>query len=190
MMLWQEAKWYAAAAAVAVVPLIATGMAPLFGLAPSSRGGAFEAEAAASPPLDLEPLIRDNARRQGLDPALIRSVILAESSGNAAAVSPKGARGLMQVMPLTHDDVLQRTNWPRGDLFDPAYNVRVGTYYLRHLADRFDRDPTLTIAAYHMGPGNLRQLQKEHPDLPPVELIDRYANPTTRDYVRRVLGKG
>ena len=138
MNLWQEAKWYGAAAAVAVVPLIAVGMAPW--VAPGSAPDADEAvEAATAEPMarddraiDIEPLIAKYAPQQRLDPALVRAVIMAESSGRPHAISNKEAKGLMQIMDGTHKDVLQRTGWTRGDIFNPDYNVKIGTYYLRH----------------------------------------------------------
>ena len=136
----------------------------------------------------FSPLIREHAQRSGLPEDLVRSVVLAESGGRPEAVSPIGARGLMQVTAITEKDVLQRNpDLKPGDLHEPAYNLRVGTTYLAYLMDRFDGDLTLTLTAYHMGPTAVRRVQRKHPGISPDRLLDDHAGPQTRYYVRRVL---
>jgi hypothetical protein len=120
------------------------------------------------PVADYEPLIRENANRQGIRPDLVRAVIQVESGFNARAVSPKGAKGLMQLMPAT------AARFGVRNVFDPTENIRAGVDYLRSLLDRYDNEE-LALAAYNAGPG----------------AVDRYASqvppfPETRNYVQRI----
>ena len=98
----------------------------------------------APPGLYSEP-IRLAARKFGVDPNLVRAVIAAESNFNPEAVSPKGARGLMQLMPST------ASRFGVKDVFDPVENIFGGVRYLRHLLDLFGGDLVLALAAYNAG---------------------------------------
>jgi soluble lytic murein transglycosylase len=98
----------------------------------------------APPGLYSEP-IRRAARKFGVDPNLVRAVIAAESNFNPAAVSPKGARGLMQLMPST------ASRFGVRDIFDPVQNIFGGVRYLRYLLDLFGGDLVLALAAYNAG---------------------------------------
>jgi len=107
------------------------------------------------------------AQRHGVDALLVASVIEAESSFRPDAVSPKGALGLMQVMPFHLED---------GDgLLDPEENLEVGASYLSSLLDRYDGDLALGLAAYHAGPGAVDR----YDGVPPYR--------ATRAYVAKVL---
>jgi soluble lytic murein transglycosylase-like protein len=116
-----------------------------------------------------DPLIVHTGRQFSVDPDLIRAVIKAESNYNPQAVSPKGARGLMQLMPFTAREL------GVADPFDPAGNVEGGVRYLRSLLDTFDGNYALALAAYNAGPS--RVLSKG--DIPAI--------PETQSYVRQVL---
>lgn len=131
-------------------------------------------------------LIGEKAEQAGLDEMLVRAVVLAESSGNPQARSGAKAKGLMQITPITHEDAMQRFDLPGGDLFDPDYNLTVGTRYLAYLLQRFDGDVTLALAAYHMGPTRVSKLRKENPKLSADALVKKFAGPKTRAYVKRV----
>jgi soluble lytic murein transglycosylase-like protein len=100
---------------------------------------------------------------------LVRAVIAVESAGDAAAVSHKGAVGLMQLMPVTAGQMYVE------DAVDPAQNILGGTRYLRHLANQFHGDMLLTLAAYNAGPEAVRK----YGGVPPFE--------ETRQYVRKVV---
>ena len=91
-----------------------------------------------------DPILR-YSRMNGVDPNLIRAIIYVESSGDPKAVSPKGARGLMQLMPATASDM------GVSNSFDPAQNIFGGTRYLKGLFNRFER-PDLVLWAYNAGP--------------------------------------
>ena len=133
-------------------------------------------------------LIRQYAEENKLPAELVRAMVRAESGGDPKAVSSKAARGLMQITDAAEQDVLRLRKWPKGDLFEPAYNIRIGTAYLRLLVHRFDHDYDLAVAAYHMGARGVVELRRAHPGLSSRDLIGAHANPTTRRYCRTVLG--
>lgn len=112
--------------------------------------------------------IRAAAAKFGVDEALVRAIVHAESSFNPNAVSHKNAQGLMQLIPAT----AQR--FGVKDPFDPAQNIRGGVEYLAWLLDRFDGNVTLAAAGYNAGEGNVDR----HGGVPPFE--------ETRRYVERV----
>lgn len=118
---------------------------------------------------ELSAVIDRLARRQRLDPGLVRAVIRVESGFDARAVSSRGARGLMQLMPATARQLGVH------DAFDAAENVRGGTEYLRRMIDHFDGNLELGLASYNAGPGAVDR----YGGVPPFE--------ETRRYVRRVL---
>lgn len=93
----------------------------------------------------LEPLVERTARRHGLHPALLKAVIEVESGFNARARSPKGAMGLMQVMPAT------AARYGSFDLSSPEQNMDVGARYLRDLLVMFQGNVRLAVAAYNAG---------------------------------------
>lgn len=121
--------------------------------------------------LPYAPEVRSAAKAAGLDVALLHAVIAVESGHNATAVSPKGARGLMQLMPAT------ARRYGVRDLFEPAQNLRGGSAYLRDLLIMFDGNFDLALAAYNAGEGAVLRHGRQ---IPP------YAE--TQHYVPRVLG--
>ena len=122
-----------------------------------------------SRPSEYDQLITQAASNHSVDPRLVKAVALVESGFNPAAVSPKGARGLMQLMPAT-----ARGNGV-NNAHDPAQNIAGGTKYLSHLLDLFDGNLEKSLAAYNAGEGAVAR----YGGIPP------YAE--TRDYVRRAL---
>jgi len=98
------------------------------------------------------------AEYRALDINLVLAVIFVESSGYNFAVSPVGARGLMQLMPNTAEELARRHGhrWHGPDaLFDPILNLKLGTTYLRELLDHYDDDIETALAAYNWGPGRV-----------------------------------
>ena len=96
-------------------------------------------------------LISRHARKHGIDPRLVKAVMIAESRGNPNTVSRKGAQGLMQIMPDTARSL---------DLkhpFDPSENIEAGAIYLKRLYKRFTGNTELILAAYNAGPGRVTE---------------------------------
>jgi soluble lytic murein transglycosylase-like protein len=117
------------------------------------------------------PLIESAARASELRPELVHAVVRAESAYRADAVSEKGARGLMQLMPATAE------RFGVTDLHDPRQNLRGGTRYLRELLKLFDNDLRLALAAYNAGENAVISSGRR---VPPY--------PETQRYVEKVLG--
>ena len=134
---------------------------------PPRKGRPFRAT--EGPAQDWEALIPEVAERYALSPALVKAVIRAESAGNPRAESPKGAQGLMQLMPGTA--ALMGVEDP----FDPAQNMDGGTVYLASMLKRYGGDLKLALAAYNAGPGRV----DAYGGVPPF--------PETQQYVQRVL---
>ena len=125
------------------------------------------------PSLTLNEVVRAAARKHGVPPAFIKSVIAAESAFSPAAVSRKGAIGLMQLMPQTAREM------GAVDPVDPAQNIEAGASYLKIPMQKYGRNGAgleRAVAAYNAGPGNV---DKYH-GIPPFK--------ETRGYVKRVLG--
>jgi len=135
-------------------------------------------------------LVLDAAAQENAPPLLIFAVIRQESFFEGFAESSAGARGLMQIMPTTGEEIATSMSWPVGytsnDLYRPAVNIRMGTRYLSRQYIYLNNDYYGALAAYNGGPGNARswsELSGADPDLY-LECI-RYDQ--TRDYVRRVF---
>jgi soluble lytic murein transglycosylase len=140
-------------------------------------------------PLRHEDIIRQQAARKHLDPALIAAVIYAESKFNARD-SSTGAKGLMQIQPATARFIARRsggTGFTVADLSDPQTNISYGSYYLRYLLDGYGGNATLALAAYNGGETNVNAWIRKsgrgragfrESDIPFAE---------TRAYVDRVL---
>lgn len=103
-------------------------------------------------------LVREAASDNDVPTDLIFGIIWVESRFNPEAVSPVGARGLMQLMPRTADYLADCIDW-RGshDSFDPQFNIAAGSYYVARLIDQFDGDVDLALAAYNAGPTKVRR---------------------------------
>lgn len=116
---------------------------------------------------DTDAIIRQASERYGVDPHLVQAVVRAESNFDPAVESTKGARGLMQLMPETAQEL------GVVDAYDPRENVMGGTRYLRRLLDRYEGNIPLALAAYNWGMGNVER----NPGRLPEE---------TRTYIARV----
>jgi soluble lytic murein transglycosylase-like protein len=134
---------------------------------------------APSKPQSLNEVINSISDQHHLDPDLISSVIHAESGFNPRAVSPKGARGLMQLMPQTASK-LGVTN-----SFDPRANVEGGTRYLSELLQHYNFDLVKALAAYNAGPGRVEQYR----GVPPYYETRVYVAKIVRDFNRKKLAQ-
>jgi soluble lytic murein transglycosylase-like protein len=119
----------------------------------------------------FDPIIQEHASQQGVRADLVRAVIQVESAFNPRAVSPKGAMGLMQLMPAT---VKQ---FGVIDPFNPAENIRAGVTYLRQLLDKYSNNVQLALAAYNAGPSAVDRYGAQ---IPPYK--------ETRNYVTKITG--
>jgi hypothetical protein len=125
-------------------------------------------ESAAPAALDPKEMVRDAARRSGLPPEFVESVALVESGFRPGAVSPKGAMGVMQLMPGTAKTL-------GADPHDTAQNIDAGTRLLRELLVKYDGDVVKALAAYNAGEGAVDKYQ----GMPPYN--------ETRWYVKKVI---
>ena len=116
-----------------------------------------------------DDLIAEHANRHDLSPDFVRAVIQAESAFNPYASSPKGAMGLMQLMPST------AAEYRVLNAYNPAENIRAGVAYLKSLLTRFNDDVSLALAAYNAGP---KAVEKYGNTVPPYK--------ETRNYVSRI----
>ena len=121
------------------------------------------------PPRPYDDLIIEAARLHGLDPRLIRSIVEVESAFNPKAVSPAGAKGLMQLRPILARELGVRNP------FDPRQNIMGGARYLRQLLNMHDGNIRLALASYNAGPGNVMR----YAGVPPFR--------ETQKYVERIL---
>ncbi|MEK6194162.1 MAG: lytic transglycosylase domain-containing protein [Deltaproteobacteria bacterium] len=117
----------------------------------------------------FEQIINQAATTHQVDPALIKAIIMAESRYNPKAVSKRGARGLMQLMPVTAKSLGVE------DSFDPAANINGGGMYFKRLLDRFDGNVEFALAAYNAGSRNVRK----YGGVPPFR--------QTRTYIHKVF---
>ena len=138
---------------------------------------------------DVRGLIADAAKNFDVNPLLVDSVIQVESNYNPFAVSPKGAQGLMQLMPATADRVGPSAGVEQASLqlYDPSLNVRVGTAYLKDLFEMFGGDPFKAVAAYNAGEHAVQQWDAKYPG-DDDQWVENIGFRETRDYVKRVIG--
>jgi soluble lytic murein transglycosylase-like protein len=114
-----------------------------------------------------DAIIEEKCSQYGVNPALVKSVIQAESGFRANAVSQAGAMGLMQLMPRT------ARGYGLSDPFDPEQNIDAGVRYLKGQLDRFDGSKELALAAYNAGPGNVIKYGRK---VPPFRETQNYVN--------------
>jgi len=162
---------------------------------------------------DLQVAIAKNAAQDGLalaegyplldlkdipkpEPALVHALIRRESTFNTNAVSPAGARGLMQLMPATAQQVATKLgikkHQPSKLTADPDYNIKLGTSYIADLLDRFNGSYVLAIAAYNGGDGRVRKWldtlgDPRSPRVDVIDWIEMIPIYETRNYVQRVM---
>lgn len=144
-----------------------------------SHSSTVSANPLVAPSNHLDQIVREAAERHKVDPALVKAVISTESGWNPAAISRKGAVGLMQLVPGT----AQR--FGVGNPFDPAQNVEAGTTYLKSLLDRYDGDLKKTLAAYNAGEHTVDRSG----GVPPIWETQRYVQKVTSAYFRPGSGR-
>jgi hypothetical protein len=152
---------------------------PLANHASLTTATALAARPSSTSTRNLNEVVNSVSSRYHLDPDLVASVIRAESGFNPHAVSPKGARGLMQLMPKTASQL----GVPNA--FDPQSNVQGGTRYLRELMERYNFDIVKALAAYNAGPQRVEQ----YGGVPPYYETRAYVARIVRDFNRQKLAE-
>ena len=120
----------------------------------------------------LHPIVIQTAGRYQVDPALVKAIIMAESGYNARAISKRGAKGLMQLMPATAQALGVE------DVFNPKQNISGGVRYFKQLVNQFDGDVELALAAYNAGSRNVRHYQ----GIPPFKATQYYIKKVFKYY--------
>jgi soluble lytic murein transglycosylase-like protein len=120
----------------------------------------------------FHPIILQEASRHEVDPALVKAIIMAESGYNPNAISKKGAKGLMQLMPSTAQALGVE------DAFNPEQNISGGVRYFKQLVNRFDGDVKLALAAYNAGSKKVRHYQ----GIPPYKATHYYIEKVFKYY--------
>jgi soluble lytic murein transglycosylase-like protein len=134
---------------------------------------AAAAPAASAQPADPKQLLDEAADRYGLPRKFVHSVAKAESAFRVDALSPKGAIGLMQLMPATAREL-------NADPHDPAQNADAGARYLRDLLEKYNHSAVMALAAYNAGPGAV----DKHRGVPPYRETQNYVVRILRDYAK------
>jgi hypothetical protein len=156
--------------------------ASAFGSTSLAKAGRTNATAPAVSKLsqaDITAVVKDASGRYQLDPDLVDSVIKAESGFHVRAVSPKGAQGLMQLMPGT----ASKLGVPNA--FDPQANVEGGTKYLRELLERYNFDMVKALAAYNAGPQRVERFG----GVPPFHETRAYVTRIVKDFNKKKLAE-
>ena len=136
------------------------------------------------------PEISQQAQAKGLNPYLLLSIIRQESAFNPAAISSSDARGLMQLLPTTAQEVLSRLKLPQepaSRLHDPQLNITLGTHYFASLLQRYQGNVVLALAGYNAGPNKAARWREQWSSLPTDEFIERIPLDETRNYVKLIL---
>jgi soluble lytic murein transglycosylase-like protein len=134
--------------------------------------------------------ILERANIEAIDPNLVSAVMRQESIFNPGIVSPAGAIGLMQIMPYTAKQLANDLKIPFfvDSLYNPAYNIKLGTYYLKQLLDTFNNNYVMVLSSYNAGPINAKKWydknKKEEFDL----FVEDIEFTETRGYVKKVMG--
>jgi len=136
-------------------------------------------------------IIARESAANNLDFEIVKRLVWVESKNDPSAVSPRGAKGLMQLMPDTAFWMADKMgeNITLDDLFDPETNVRLGVAYLAYLLDRFDGDIRLALIAYNAGEGTLRRWLNT-PEFLTDGTLTVIPYRETRNYIRKILGDG
>ena len=144
-------------------------------------------------PFSYENHVRANAKKFGIDPFWILSIMREESHFNPEVLSRSNAHGLMQILPSTGKWIagkLGEKDYTQKKLWQIDLNIRYGSWYLKFLADMFNGDLYLASSAYNGGQGNVTRKveQGPHANLPVLERLDRIPLAETRDYYKKVMG--
>lgn len=142
-------------------------------------------------PVKYKEYVGAYSEKYNVDPFLVLAIIKAESKFDPDAVSPKNARGLMQISLKTGQwgaQVLKLQGYDGNSLFDPETNISIGCWYLKVLAEEFNGDIDLILAAYNGGSGNVREWLKNKKYSSTGESLDIVPFRETDNYIKKVTG--
>ena len=140
-------------------------------------------------PLAYEDLIQKYSREYGIDPYLIAAIINVESRYDKNALSNKGARGLMQISPITGEwaaKELSIADFDLEKLYDPDINIRIGSWYLKVLEEEFNGSLQLILAAYNGGSGNVSNWLKNEEYSQDGLVLTKIPFKETEEYIKKV----
>lgn len=141
-------------------------------------------------PFPQRSIVFHYALKNEVDPFLVAGIIRTESKFVPKAYSPKGAVGLMQIMPETGKWVAEQINYPnftQASLAEPELNIRIGTWYLASLKKEFHDNEILVLAAYNAGRGNVKQWMRQYGWTDDFKDIEQIPFNETRNYVKKVI---
>ncbi|RKP54993.1 lytic transglycosylase domain-containing protein [Cohnella endophytica] len=142
-------------------------------------------------PISYTEEIKQNAEQYGLDPLLIAAIIRVESNYKVSAVSPKGAVGVMQIMPDTAEWILKQGDFGKMTAKDAGSQahagIRLGSWYVKELNRQFNGNLVVSLAAYNAGPGKVRQWLDKGVWSGEEQTVRDIPYGETRHYVQRVM---
>lgn len=135
-------------------------------------------------PIFYKNYVEEYSHSFGVDKYLIYSIIKAESNFDRTATSTKGARGLMQILDNTGEEIFNILKVPKNErnIYKPKYNVMAGTYYIKILMDKYNNEKIMALAAYNSGMKNVERWLKNEND----NFVDNIDFKETRDYIEKV----
>ncbi len=141
-------------------------------------------------PAFYSPIILDRANTEAIDPNIVSAVMRQESIFNPEIVSPAGAIGLMQIMPYTAKKLASDLKIPYivDSLYNPAYNIKLGTFYLKQLLDTFNNDFVMVLSSYNAGPHNAKKWYEKNKQEEFDLFVEDIEFTETRGYVKKVMG--
>lgn len=140
-------------------------------------------------PVKYKEFVLEYAGKYDLDPYMVFAMIKVESNFKPDAISPKNARGLMQISDKTGKwgaDVLKLNDYSIKSLYDPETNIYIGCWYMKSLLKEFGNDPNLALAAYNGGSGNVNEWLKDRSLSATGKSLDRIPFKETESYVKKV----
>ncbi|QOR36443.1 lytic transglycosylase domain-containing protein [Clostridium sp. 'deep sea'] len=141
-------------------------------------------------PIPYKDIIWQHATETGLDPYFIASIIRTESNFVPRALSKSGAIGLMQLMPNTAKWVADKVELKiakNEDLYDPNTNIKLGTFYIKHLLNKYNNNTAMALAAYNSGMGRVKEWINEGIWNGSISTANEIPYDETRHFVRKVL---
>ena len=129
--------------------------------------------------------VMDSCKEFNISPYLVFGVIKTESSFNEEAKSPKGAKGLMQIIDSTAEFIAKKLNSKEYDIYDAKTNIRFGCFYLRYLLDKFDSEE-LALCSYNAGEGRIREWLSDKRYSLDGKTLNKIPYKETRNYMQRI----